>query len=75
LGEACSHIAALLFKFEAIGRLRVNSNSKTSEACTWNWSFRKKVLYHALIKSVSSFTFITSLENKYEHNRNEENQK
>ncbi|KAH3748339.1 hypothetical protein DPMN_182780 [Dreissena polymorpha] len=42
-GEACSHIAALLFKFEAIGRLGQNSDSKTSEACTWNRSYRKKV--------------------------------
>ncbi|XP_036003510.1 uncharacterized protein LOC118566198 [Fundulus heteroclitus] len=49
LGEACSHIAALLFKVEAVGRFGLNQESKTSVACAWNKSYRKKVTAERIV--------------------------
>lgn len=43
LGEACSHIAALLFKINAASTLGLNTESKTSLKCIWNKFYRKQV--------------------------------
>jgi hypothetical protein len=43
LGEACSHIAAVLFKIELGVRFGLTQKSVTSEACKWNKVFRKQV--------------------------------
>ncbi|XP_052254844.1 uncharacterized protein LOC127860420 [Dreissena polymorpha] len=42
-GEACSHVAALLFKVEAAVKLDLTNPSKTSAACVWNRYYREKV--------------------------------
>lgn len=42
-GEACSHVAAVLFKIEAAVKLDLNQQSKTSVACVWNKFYREKV--------------------------------
>ncbi|XP_038066943.1 uncharacterized protein LOC119736969 [Patiria miniata] len=36
LGEACSHIAAVMFKLEAANRLGYTSQACTEKACSWN---------------------------------------
>ncbi|XP_071800280.1 uncharacterized protein [Asterias amurensis] len=41
LGEACSHIAAILFKLEAANRLEYTTQACTEKACTWNRDFFK----------------------------------
>lgn len=43
LGEACSHVAALLFKINAASTLGLNTESKTSLKCIWNRFYRKQV--------------------------------
>lgn len=43
LGEACSHIAAVLFKIEAAVKLGLNHQSQTSAACVWNRHYKEKV--------------------------------
>ena len=43
LGEACSHVAAVLFKVEACIRLGLEELSPTSLPCKWNQTFSKKV--------------------------------
>ena len=43
LGEACSHIAALLFKIEAAVKLGLTAASSTSKACQWNATYRQSV--------------------------------
>ena len=43
LGEACSHIAALLFKIEAAVKLGLTSASSTCQACKWNATYRESV--------------------------------
>ncbi|XP_041373282.1 uncharacterized protein LOC121386449 [Gigantopelta aegis] len=43
LGEACSHIAAVLFKIEAGVKLGFSKQSRTSTACVWNRFYRKEV--------------------------------
>ena len=43
LGEACSHIAAVLFKVECGIKLGYNKLSKTSAACVWNKFYKKDV--------------------------------
>ena len=43
MGEACSHIAAILFKIEAAVRLGLNDPACTSKTCVWNQHYRKKV--------------------------------
>ncbi|XP_035981988.1 uncharacterized protein LOC110367812 [Fundulus heteroclitus] len=49
LGEACSHIAALLFKVEAVDRFGLNQETKTSVACAWNKSYPKKVTAQRIV--------------------------
>ncbi|XP_076090454.1 uncharacterized protein LOC143062652 isoform X1 [Mytilus galloprovincialis] len=44
LSEVCSHVAALLFKIEAAGRLGYTRKACTEEPCKWNADFVKKVL-------------------------------
>lgn len=36
LGESCSHVAALLFKLEAVVRLAVTAQTPTDLPCVWN---------------------------------------
>ena len=36
IGEACSHVAAMLFKLELGVRLRQDTSASTSSKCTWN---------------------------------------
>ena len=43
LDEACSHVAAMLFKLEAAVQLGYTLPSCTSEACQWNATFLKNV--------------------------------
>ncbi|WAQ94074.1 hypothetical protein MAR_006545, partial [Mya arenaria] len=43
LGEACSHIAALLFKMMSAALYGLNEKSRTSVSCAWNQFYRKKV--------------------------------
>ena len=43
LGEVCSHVAAVLFKVEAIVRLGYTGVACTSRPCEWNQAFSKKV--------------------------------
>ena len=43
LGEACSHIAGVLFKVEAGMKLGYTKLSKTSAACVWNKFYKKDV--------------------------------
>ena len=43
LGEACSHVAALLFKIEVGVKLGLMGESSTSRACEWNKTFREKI--------------------------------
>ena len=40
LEEACSHVAALLFKVEAAVKLGLTKESSTSQVCTWNQAYR-----------------------------------
>ncbi|XP_035986436.1 uncharacterized protein LOC105917461 isoform X2 [Fundulus heteroclitus] len=49
LGEACSHIAALLFKVEAVGRFGLNQESKERVACAWNKSYQKTVTAQRIV--------------------------
>ena len=45
LGEACSHIAALLFSVEAVNYCAINDHpAATSVRCIWNNYYKKKVL-------------------------------
>ncbi|KAH3859555.1 hypothetical protein DPMN_102372, partial [Dreissena polymorpha] len=41
-GEACSHVAALLFKVEAAVKLDLTNPSKARAACVWNRCYREK---------------------------------
>ena len=43
LGEACSHIAGVLFKVEAGIKLGYTKLSKTSAACVWNRFYKKNI--------------------------------
>ncbi|XP_060566368.1 uncharacterized protein LOC132725284 [Ruditapes philippinarum] len=43
LGEACSHVAALLFKIERASLYGLNKESRTSVTCAWNQFYQKKV--------------------------------
>ena len=43
LGEVCFHVAAVLFKVEAVVRLGYTSVVCTSRPCEWNQAFSKKV--------------------------------
>ena len=43
LGEACSHMAAILFKVEAFTRLELGKLTCTSLPCLWNQTCTKKV--------------------------------
>ncbi|MEQ2242577.1 hypothetical protein ILYODFUR_037244, partial [Ilyodon furcidens] len=43
LGEACCHIAAVLFKVEAAMKLGLNHQSKTSTACVKTYYYKGKV--------------------------------
>ena len=46
LGEACSHVAAILFKVEYA--VRNGYTALTSQACTWNNTFCKNVSAHLM---------------------------
>ena len=43
MGEACSHVAAILFKIQTAVLLGLNEKASTSKACKWNQQFSKKV--------------------------------
>ena len=43
LGEACSHVAALLFIIEAGVKLGLTRESSISRACEWNNAFCEKI--------------------------------
>lgn len=43
LGEACSHVGAVLYKIEASIRLGLNKESCTSVECKWNQQGSKKI--------------------------------
>lgn len=43
LGEACSHVAALMFKVQIAVHMGLTTKSSTSDICKWNSSFRKEV--------------------------------
>ena len=68
LGSMCSHIAAILFKVEACHRTGMTTSAPTSELCSWNQTYVKKVcsskrsLYpsaasHLLFNSVVTLIF------------------
>ncbi len=49
LGEACSHIAALLFAIEAATYLDLNNEpASTSVKCIWNKYYKKEVRYYLI---------------------------
>ncbi|KAG8174148.1 hypothetical protein JTE90_020376 [Oedothorax gibbosus] len=54
LGEACSHIAAILFAIETTIKLGINKPSCTSVPCKWKAVMPKAVLetsaFHAMIE-------------------------
>lgn len=52
--EACSHIAAMLFKVEAAFKLELNHPSRTSSACVWNRYYREKVSHRAIILEIQT---------------------
>ncbi|XP_033747958.1 uncharacterized protein LOC117332976 [Pecten maximus] len=43
LGEACSHIAALMFKIQIAVHMGLTTKSSTSDICKWNSTFRKEI--------------------------------
>jgi hypothetical protein len=43
LGEACSHIAAVLFTVEAAVSLQENATASTSKKCVWNKYYKQNV--------------------------------
>ena len=46
LGEACSHVATLLFNLEAACRLGYSNPSRISLLCRLNQSFKTEVQFH-----------------------------
>ena len=61
LGEVCSHIAAVLFKVEAIVRLGYTTVPCTSRPWKWNQTFSKKVYINIWSYESDSASIYTSL--------------
>ena len=63
LGEACSHIAAVLFYLEALARMQ-GTKMCTQEECQWIIPSYLKAIEYLLIKDIDFTSLMVRINNK-----------